>query len=117
MVFRGRGSNAPAEPGGRQLTIANVRAAILNGRVWASDHADEAACSDRITLKEVFASVFNGEVIETYPTERPYPSWLILGRTANAKPIQSVWACNGKNGWAVLIRCTVPAANGEGDQG
>lgn len=97
----------------RQLGIDDLRSAVLNGRVRVTDHAEEGARSDRLTLDEVFASLAKGEVLEKYGPERPYPSWLVLGNTAADRPVHSVWACNSKNGWAVLIGCTVAAPSSE----
>lgn len=97
----------------REMGIADLRSAVLNGRVRVTEHADEGARADRLTLDEVFASLATGEVLEKYGSERPYPSWLVLGKTAADRPVQSVWACNSKNGWAVLIRCTVAAPSSE----
>ena len=43
-------------------------------RVRISDHADEEAEADRLTFDEIYFSVLHGEVIENYPTDKPYPS-------------------------------------------
>jgi hypothetical protein len=91
------------------VNINDLKAAVKNGRVRVTDHADEEAQTGRLTLDQVFFSLANGEVVEEYSTERPYPSWLVLGHTPEENPVHSVWGCNSKNGWAVLIRCTVPA--------
>ena len=86
--------------------MANIEAiieAIRHDRVRITDHADEESHADRLSLDEVFASVLNGEVIEDYPDDRPYPSCLVFGRTPNSEPVHSVWAYNDETGWAVLI--------------
>lgn len=92
------------------MNITHLKAAVRNGRVRITDHADEEAQSERLTLEQVFFSLLQGEVVEEYERDRPYPSWLVFGRTREENPVHSVWGCNAKNGWAVLIRCTVPAA-------
>ena len=38
---------------------------------------------DRLTIGEIFLSVLHGEIIEDYPTDKPYPSCLVYGRTAD----------------------------------
>lgn len=50
-----------------------------------------------------FISVFQGEIIEDYPDDKPYPSCLIYGNTFSQKPVHSVWAYNQENRWAVVI--------------
>ncbi|WP_198935413.1 DUF4258 domain-containing protein [Chlorobium sp. KB01] len=68
-----------------------------------TDHAYEEALSDNLTFKEIIESVFQGEIIEQYPTDKPYPSCLIFGENSQHEPIHSVWACNRVNSWAVII--------------
>ena len=45
----------------------------------------------------------NGEIIEDYPKDKPYPSCLIFGETFKGEPVHSVWGFNSENKWAVLI--------------
>ncbi|MDH7490478.1 MAG: DUF4258 domain-containing protein [Anaerolineae bacterium] len=54
-------------------------------------------------LLEVFFSVLQGEIIEDYPDDKPYPSCLIHGESFMGQPIHSVWAYNPETQWAVLI--------------
>lgn len=58
--------------------------------VWLSDHADEEAEVDDLTFDEIFFSVSNGEIIEQYPTDKPYPSCLIYGQTFGGDHVHSV---------------------------
>ena len=85
------------------MEIEKIADAIRGGRVRVTDHADEEAEADRLSLDDVFASALRGEVIEDYPSDRPYPSCLIYGQTPDNAPVHSVWAYNEENQWAVLI--------------
>jgi len=85
------------------MDIKNIIEAIQANRIRITDHADEEAQADNLSFDEIFFSVFQGEVIEDYPTDRPYPSCLIYGRTFLREPVHSVWAYNEQNQWAVLI--------------
>ena len=85
------------------MDIEEIGSAIRDSRVRITDHADEEAANDGLSLDEVFSSALRGEVIEDYPQDRPYPSCLIFGRNAPGKPIHSVWAYNPESQWAVLI--------------
>lgn len=60
------------------INILHIHETIRNARVKITDHADEEAHNDRLTLDEVLVSVLYGEIIETYPLHRPYPSCPIL---------------------------------------
>jgi len=68
-----------------------------------TDHAYEEAQADNLSFNEIFFSVFQGEIIEEYPKDRPYPSCLIYGDTFLGEPVHSVWGYNQANRWAVLI--------------
>lgn len=91
------------------MDIRHIIDTIEQGLVRITDHADEEAQADRLSFDEIFFSVLQGEVIEDYPNDRPYPSCLILGENFAGEPIHSVWAYNLVNGWAVLITVYRPA--------
>jgi hypothetical protein len=85
------------------MEIKNIIKAIQTHQIRITDHADEETESDQLTFDEIYFSVLNGEVIEDYADDRPYPSCLIYGNTFSGDPVHSVWAFNDKNQWAVLI--------------
>ncbi len=77
--------------------------AIHSKKLRITDHAYEEAESDGLSYDEIYASVLNGEIIEDYHDDKPYPSCLILSHTQKRDPVHSVWGYNLDNGWAVLI--------------
>ncbi len=85
------------------MRIEEIINAIRQNRIRISDHADEEAQVDHISFDEIFLSVLQGEIIEDYPEDAPYPSCLIYGNTFSGEPVHSVWAYNQKNRWTVLI--------------
>ena len=85
------------------MEISPISESIRAARVRVTDHANEEAAADRLTLAEIYFSVLHGEIIEDYPTHQPYPSCLILGKTDAGEPVHSVWGYNEATGWAVLI--------------
>lgn len=85
------------------MLIDDIISAIKNNRIRITDHADEEAKADHLSFDEIMISVFHGEIIEDYPTDKPYPSCLIFGKNFRNEPIHSVWAYNSENNWAVLI--------------
>jgi len=85
------------------MDIANIINAIRDSQVRITDHADEEAFDDRLTYEEIYSSVIQGEVIEDYPNDKPYPSCLVMGRNFSGEPIHTVWGYNQENQWAVLI--------------
>lgn len=85
------------------MDIQDIINAIRNTRIRITDHADEEAQADSLSFDEIFFSVLQGEIIEDYSTDKPYPSCLIYGNSFMGEPIHSVWAYNPKTEWAVLI--------------
>jgi hypothetical protein len=53
------------------VDIQAIVEAIRENRIRITDHADEEAHADRLSYEEVFFSVLQGEIIETYPTDKP----------------------------------------------
>lgn len=77
--------------------------AIRHNRIRITDHAYEEAHADELSFDEILTSVYQGEIIEDYPHDKPYPSCLINGTTFSDEPVHSVWAYNQESYWAVLI--------------
>ena len=85
------------------MDIQNITRAIDFQCYHITNHAEEEALDDQLNFDEIFYSVSNGEIIENYPRDHPYPSCLIYGTNATGEPIHSVWAYDKKNQRAVLI--------------
>lgn len=77
--------------------------AFRNARYRITDHAVEEAYSDDLNFDNILESICNGEVIEDYPDDRPFPSCLVLGYYENNKPVHCVIGFNNENMWAVII--------------
>lgn len=93
------------------MNIQDIISAVQGHRIRITDHADEEAQADALTFDEIFFSVLQGEIIEDYPTDKPYPSCLIYGDNFQGEPIHSVWAYNEETKWAVLITVYRPDPN------
>jgi len=74
------------------MDIQDIISAIHEHRLRITDHADEESQADSLTFDEIFLSVLQGEIIEDYPTDKPYPSCLIYGNNFQDEPIHSIWA-------------------------
>ncbi len=90
------------------MDIVKIQKAIKKGKVNISEHADEELENDAINDDELYYSVSNGEVIEDYADDKPFPSCLIYGKDKNDRPIHSVWAHSDEHKIAVLITAYVP---------
>jgi hypothetical protein len=79
------------------MKIDDIIESIRGNRIRITDHADEEARSNSLGFDEIFLSILNGEIIENYPDDKPYPSCLVYGKNFHEEPIHSVWAYNGDN--------------------
>ena len=93
------------------MNLNDIINAIQYKRVKITDHADVESQNDNISFEEIYFSVMHGEIIEDYPSDKPYPSCLVYGKTFNGAPIHSVWAFNISTNWAVLITVYRPDPN------
>ena len=48
--------------------------AIQARRIRITDHADEEAAADGVSIEQVLKSIPSGEIIEQYPDDKPYPA-------------------------------------------
>ena len=76
----------------RDIDIEILRGAAAQGRIHWHQHALERFLARGISRAEVVSAIMNGEVIEVYPTDRPYPSCLIL--YVEAEPVHVVTAAD-----------------------
>lgn len=83
------------------IDINLISEAISSGRIRITEHADEEARADRVSIEQVLSGVPSREVIEQYPDDMPYPSCLIYSESEG--PLHSVWGYNEVNLWSVLI--------------
>ena len=85
------------------IEIEAIIESIKAKRIRITDHADEEADNDRISLVEAFETISTGEIIEQYPDDKPYASCLIFSKLENGDPIHTVWALNRETNSSVLI--------------
>lgn len=74
---------------GKFMDLAFIVEAIRSNQIRITDHADEEAQADYLSFDEILVSVFQGEIIEDYPDDKPYPSCLIYGETFKEEPIHT----------------------------
>lgn len=85
------------------MDITDLINAIQAERINITQHARREAKEDNLLLDEVLYSTQNGEIIEDYPTDTPYPSCLIYGVAPAGAPVHSVWAYAADSRIAILI--------------
>ncbi|RPJ54576.1 MAG: DUF4258 domain-containing protein [Dehalococcoidia bacterium] len=93
------------------MDIANIINAIQANRVNITQHARKEAKDDNLLLDEILYSTRNGEIIEDYPDDTPYPSCLVYGQNQDTYPVHSVWAYATDSQIAILITVYRPDPN------
>lgn len=71
------------------LDILELRKLCIPKNIRITLHAAKRLEQRRIFLKDVIACIMNGEIIEQYPDDYPYPSCLILGMSIEDKYLHS----------------------------
>ena len=85
------------------MNLKRIIAALIDCRIWITDHADEEAEADYLSFDEIYHSVLYGEIIENYPMNQPYPRFLISGENFAHEPIHSVWDYDQESDTAILV--------------
>jgi len=61
-----------------------------------------------ISRSDVKLVLLEGEIIEEYPEDQPFPSFLLLGFIEKKKPLHVVAALDKKTGWCYIITAYRP---------
>lgn len=88
-----------------------IRQCFDSDRALYSGHARREMQEEEfgpISDQEVYEAICNGEVIETYPNDTPYPSVLIFGMTANNRPLHTVCAYDREDDRVVIVTIYQP---------
>ena len=74
------------------MDIEKILCLIEEEKINWSQHILERMHKRQILIDDILNVVKNGEIIEKYPKDTPYPSCLILGFTELQKPLHVVCA-------------------------
>ena len=78
------------------IDIIDLRKYFESDNVLISDHAAMRFRQRGLKVKDIRCAVNNGEIIEQYPEDFPFPSCLIFGKAADEKIIHVVMSDEGK---------------------
>jgi hypothetical protein len=67
---------------------------------WTS-HILERLFQRNIRIDDVKFALINGEIIEQYPNDYPFPSCLVLGHTKTGQTLHVVCGSNGAELWLI----------------
>lgn len=72
-------------------TFERIRALVRSGNVRISDHGYDEISDENIIARDVIAGVYDGSVVEDYPTYAKGPCVLILQFDHDRRPLHVVW--------------------------
>jgi len=90
--------------------LGSIKKSISKRRYNISLHARREMSSeeDNISENELIEVILNGEIIEDYPDDRPFPSCLVFGKTKKGRPIHIVCAYSEDDDITVVITTYEP---------
>lgn len=90
------------------LDIDNFRKAALAGRIEWRKHTLQRMMERHILQRDVLEAIRQGELIREYPTDRPFPSMLLLG-WINSRPLHVVGSHDSVGDTAYIITVYEPS--------
>ena len=83
------------------MTIEDIALLCKEQSLRWTNHILERIFRRGISMDNVINALTNGEIIEYYPSDYPFPSCLILGQTKAGKALHIVCGSNGEELWLI----------------
>lgn len=84
-------------------TIENIQTLYKNNKIIWKEHATERMLQREISRIEVKQCILSGEIIETYESDKPHPSCLILGCSMKNRPLHVVCSTDGSYIYIITV--------------
>ena len=91
------------------MTIEDIALLCKKRSVRWTSHILERIFRRGIGVDDVLGALSNGEIIEQYPTDYPFPSCLVLGHTGAGKALHIVCGSDGVELWLITAYVPSPA--------
>lgn len=88
------------------MDINIIKKLCENKKLRWTNHIFMRLVQRGISMDEVTEVLLNGEIIENYPDDYPYPSCLVFGMTSSKSPLHVVCGSNDDELW--LITAYIP---------
>lgn len=72
------------------IDIESLRRLNTPAQIAVTEHARQRFIERGITISDIIKCIAEGEIIRQYEDDKPFPSCLILGMTANNTPLHTV---------------------------
>ena len=91
------------------MTIGEIAGFCNRSLLRWTSHVLKRLFERNICLDDVKTVLMNGEIIEQYPDDYPFPSCLLLGYTSTGRPLHIVCGSNGTELWIITAYFPNPA--------
>ena len=91
------------------LNICDMRKLCHDKSIAITKHAKNRFIERNIMVENIKSAIQNGEIIEQYENDKPFPSCLVLGKTEQNKYIHVVASTD--NGFLYIITAYYPDTN------
>ena len=85
----------------RNLDINTIKQMVRNGKIRWTNHVIVRLFQRNIKQKDIENVLLNGEIIEEYESDYPYPSCLVYGINVNNKVLHIVCGLNEVELWII----------------
>ena len=83
------------------LKIEDLRVLCTDETIMMTDHVLDRISERDIKYDDIKQAILSGEIIEQYPDDYPYPSYLILGLSVENKQLHAVIGMGKGKLWVV----------------
>ena len=83
------------------IDIESIKMLCTDESIIMTNHVMERIRERGIKYQEIKDAILNGQIIERYENDYPYPSCLILGYTINRTVLHVVAGSNGTELWII----------------
>jgi hypothetical protein len=90
--------------------FSDIKSAVLDKRVRFRQHSAEMMIERNISKEEVYKTIVDGEFIEEYLSDKPFPSYLVF-YNGEQNPLHVVCSYNNIDEYAVIITVYKPDMN------
>jgi len=77
--------------------IDGIRQKLESDRFEFSRHAVDKSIRRSISVREIREAIASGEIIEEYPEDKYWPSYLVYGRTNEGRPLHLQYSHPSRN--------------------
>jgi len=83
------------------LDIQDIKALCNDAGIVLTAHVDEMMNKRNVLYSDMVIAISNGEIIEQYESDKPFPSCLILGYTTDNRPLHIVVSIGSGVLWVI----------------